>query len=278
MASFSQRHGYKPVKEAFQRENVARELRTALWNVLNLCIWDKWEDYEYGWTPTSERINGFIQRLWLNYFKADIDHLPRFHYRDSRKGAYNILKEHFLQCKWYEVFDFLEFISKDREHFICSEIRAIINSTLEQENSAYRMVGSEVCEITDKHQIEAIERALEVPVLPVRAHLNAALGMLSDKKEPDYRNSIKEAISAVEAACREIASQPKATLGDALKKVPGLHPALQRAFSSLYGYTNDADGIRHALLDESSLTRQEATFMLVACSAFIGFLYEKAGT
>jgi hypothetical protein len=51
---------------------------------------------------------------------------------------------------------------------------------------------------------------------------------------------------------------------------------LLKAFSSLYGYRNDADGIRHALLEESNLEKEDATFMLVVCSAFIGYLYEKA--
>lgn len=278
MALFSQRYGYSPAEKAFQREAVSPELRTALWNVLNLCIWERWEDYHYGWTPDSERINDLCQRLWIQYFNADVDQLPPFHYGDSRKGAYDVLKERFFRCKWHELFDFVEFLAKDKQTFISPEISKIIHDTLEHENSAYRLVGQEIVEITDKHQIQAIQRALEIPVPPVRAHLNTALAMLSDRNAPDYRNSIKESISAVEAACREIAAQPKATLGDALKKIGGLHPALQKAFSSLYGYTNDADGIRHALLDEPSLAKEDAVFMLVACSAFVGFLYERART
>jgi hypothetical protein len=152
----------------------------------------------------------------------------------------------------------------------------MLNEILERENSAYRLVGQEILEVTDTNQIAAIQKALEVPASPVRAHFSTALSLLTDRAQPDYRNSIKESISAVEAACREVASQPKATLGDALKKIPKLHPALMKAFSSLYGYTNDADGIRHALLEEPNLTKQDATFMLVACSAFVGFLYEKS--
>ena len=51
-----------------------------------------------------------------------------------------------------------------------------------------------------------------------------------------------------------------------------LHGALKRAFNILYGYTSDANGIRHALLDEANLTFDEAKFMLVSCSAFINYL------
>jgi hypothetical protein len=47
-----------------------------------------------------------------------------------------------------------------------------------------------------------------------------------------------------------------------------LVPSLKRAFDKLYGYTSDADGIRHALLEEDSVTFEQAKFMLVVCSAF----------
>ncbi len=51
---------------------------------------------------------------------------------------------------------------------------------------------------------------------------------------------------------------------------------LSRAFRQLYGYTSDANGIRHALLDESNLDFEDAKFMLVSCSAFINYLKGKA--
>src|SRR3989442_791860 len=108
MPQFSQRYGYTPAEKAFQREVVSGELRTGLWNVLNLCVWERWEPYRYGWTADSERINGLLQRFWIRHFNADVDHLPPFHYGDSRKGAYDILKEHFFGCKWFEVFNFIE--------------------------------------------------------------------------------------------------------------------------------------------------------------------------
>lgn len=55
-----------------------------------------------------------------------------------------------------------------------------------------------------------------------------------------------------------------------------LHPALKEAFNKLYGYTSNADGIRHALLEEDTLDFEDAKFMLVSCSAFINYLHPKA--
>ena len=105
--------------------------------------------------------------------------------------------------------------------------------------------------------------------------------MLSNRQSPDYANSIKESISAVEAMCQLIAGDKKATLGDALRQLDSklggtMHPALRAAFNSIYGFTSDAQGIRHALLGKSDLDVEDAMFMLVACSAFINYLVVKA--
>jgi hypothetical protein len=276
MARFSQRYGYTSAKRVFQREEVSSELRVALWNTLSLCIWDRWEVFDYGWSEQSTRINALLKRIWIHHLNADLDQLSPLHYRDSRPGTYDVLKRHFMSAKWYQVLDFVEFLVQDSDSFITNDVTRVLNQTLEKENSSYRIVAREVTEITDQNQIAAIEMGLEASPPPVKAHIATALAMLSDRTEPDFRNSIKESISAVEAACREVANLPKATLGDALKELPDIHPALQKAFSNLYGYTNDADGIRHALLSEPNLKKEDATFMLVVCSAFIGYLYEKA--
>ena len=79
---------------------------------------------------------------------------------------------------------------------------------------------------------------------------------------------------------REVTSNPKATLGDALtmlEKNGHLHPALKKGFSAIYGYTNDEGGIRHAMLDEPNITVTDAKFFLVSCSTFINYLKANIG-
>jgi hypothetical protein len=272
MSIFSQRHGYSPVEKAFQRESIDSALRTKLWNILKVAIWDRYDQRNYPYCETSKRIDLLTRRLWFNFFNRDLDRLPNLYESYGNKGAYDILKEHFAKCEWFEVYDLLEEIASDETDLIDKAIREWINNTLEQHNAAYRFVGTEIAEITDKNEIEAIEAAVQHADSPVRVHIDAALRMLSDKETPDYRNSVKESISAVEAACRLVSGNASATLGDALKRVQNLHPAMSRAFSQLYGYTNDASGIRHSLIDESSITYADAKFMLVACSAFVSYL------
>lgn len=114
----------------------------------------------------------------------------------------------------------------------------------------------------------------------VTAHLQSALAKLGDRRSPDYRNCIKESISAVEAMCQLITAEPGATLGSALKRLKAhgveVHPALEKAWLALYGYTGDKGGIRHAMLDEPALTVADARYLLVSCSAFVSYLIELA--
>lgn len=272
MPTFSQRHGYSSLESAFQRESIDSALRTKLWNILKVTIWDHYDSRNRSYDDLTKRIDYLVQRLWFNYFNRDLDGLPDFYEPYGKKGAYDVLKNYFTSCQWFEIYDLLETIANDQSELLSDEAHKWINKTLEEHNAAYRFVGTEIAEITDKNEIQAIEAALATAGSPVRTHLDAALRMLSDKEAPDYRNSVKESISAVEAACRLVTGNTSATLGDALKRVQSLHPAMSKAFSSLYGYTNDASGIRHSLTDEATITYEDAKFMLVTCSAFVSYL------
>jgi hypothetical protein len=181
--------------------------------------------------------------------------------------------------EWYEVYDFLEFLAKRYPNkTYCRMFTHNCNEILERELSAYRFNGKILAPITSEEEIAEVEKALSVSH-KFTPHLDRALALLADKKAPDYRNSIKESISAVEAICKLITGSPKVTLGDALRqlenKLGTLHPALRNAFNNLYGYTSDAEGIRHGMLGESELDIEDAKFMLIACSAFINYLVAK---
>ena len=153
-----------------------------------------------------------------------------------------------------------------------------IEAPLGSENAVYTIVDGKVAPITDDMEIEAIEEALANSKDNIRVHLSEALKLFSDKEHPDYRNSIKEFISAVEALCRELTGED--TLGKALKKLEDkgivIQSQLKEAFIKLYAYTNQPDtGIRHSLMDDDATyhpSYNEAYFMLVACSAFVNYL------
>ncbi len=74
----------------------------------------------------------------------------------------------------------------------------------------------------------------------------------------------------MESATSALSGSTKPQLKDGLRVLEErghLHPALRVAFDKMYAWTSDEDGVRHALMEESSLDFADAQFMLVACSA-----------
>ena len=268
---FSQRKGLVPVRKAIQKGSIDIELRNLLWSCVS-GIFDLWEPHSYGWTPNSNEINLLIRRYWVGYFKWPSDTQPGF------EGATRELRAQFFKFEWNQLLDFIEFTAKNLET-MGDVFCAHVNHYLEQESSAYRFVDSEIVEITDDNEIASIEEGIKSGSEATQEHLRTALALLSDRKKPDYRNSVKESISAVEASCRKLSGNEKATLGDALKLMSTdtpLHGAFKNALLNLYGFTSDAHGIRHSLQDETTISYSDAKFMLVACSAFCGYLLGKA--
>ena len=196
-------------------------------------------------------------------------------------GVMKFIKEWFFNSQWYEKYDFIEFLSKIDYRVLHIGFIQKCNNALKKEMSGYRIVDESIVQITSEEEIIEIEEAVRVSSKwePVNTHLKTAIEYFSNRKNPDYRNSIKEAISAVESLCVIITGDQKATLGQALAKIEKkfqIHGALKKAFSTLYGYTSDSGGIRHSLLtDDITVSFEEAKFMLVSCSAFINYLKVK---
>lgn len=172
-----------------------------------------------------------------------------------------------------------EYYNVYSKRYISESIFESANKCFEKEYVGYRFVDGIIVPISDKHEIETIQEALSTEYQPVYDHISKANQLLADREHPDFENSIKESISAVEAVC-EILTEAKgsdATLGKMLKKLEDngvvIHGALKSAFITLYGYTSDANGIRHAGdIGGPSSTFEEAKFMLVVCCAFINYL------
>ena len=147
---------------------------------------------------------------------------------------------------------------------------------LERELSGYRFVSGRLTDITSSQELEMLETALaESRFAGVDTHLQQALDLYAKRDNPDYRNSIKESISAVEQMAKIVSGKPKATLSEALKEVEkkgSLHKALKDGFIKLYGYTSAAGGIRHAIMDEPKLTAADARYFLLSCTSFINYL------
>jgi len=258
--TFSQRHGLTPIKSIFQVDSMDEPLRNLLWNYCD----------DHFFMINRNYNESIIKTVWTQFLKRmnPCDYkLSYIEYRNS-----------FRMGPWYHVYDFIEFLVMIKENVYSKKtIKADINRILESEMSGYRFVGDILVPITTQEEIQSIDEARSSDISSF--HIDTALKYLSDRKTPDYRNSIKESISAVEAICRKITSE--STLGAALNKIESRYGYLNGQFKTglekLYAYTNSPDtGIRHALLGDENLKFEDAKFMLVICSAFINYITEKS--
>ena len=278
MATFSQRAGLVPMQKIVQLRAIDGDLRNALWNVIAVGVFERYKPNDYRFESETSRIGDLLDRIFLGLYKMAIDRLPV--YREAQYGqtiAREYLRHIVMNGEWNQVYDLIDFISKEIHSKYRPGVVEAFNFAFERENAAYRIVDKELVEITEKIEIEAIESAISSGSRDSKMHLERALQLLSDRKAPDYRNSIKESISAVESVCKAIIGNPGATLGDALKllkKSKTVHGQFEQALIKLYAYTNDAGGIRHALTESSvEVSSADARLMLVTCSGFCSYLW-----
>lgn len=281
---FSERYGYTKPSDVIVREQITPALQNAICSCYDRLV----ELFSTVSTYPEDDYIELEKYLWINVLN---ERAANF----SNGRRYTIVSTNYIENKsheWYEKLDLVEVTlqylrSYDRKdgfwgrNGICDKFINLLNSEFERLHFAYRIVNDDIVEIDSKEEVEAIEEALSNSSSTIRTHLSRALELYAQRPEGDYRNSIKESISAVEVYCREKTGEN--TLGKALNKLEQggliIPSVLKQAFDKLYAYTNQPDsGIRHALMDDSGAytpKAEEALFMLVSCSAFINYLVKK---
>ncbi len=252
---FSVRQGVKQPKP-IQLESMDEDLHNGLWNAFDGCFPLRIR------TRSSSSLRSIQGCIWTGFLKRPAD--------EYNKQSLTLIKNIFLRDSWNEVFDLIEFVIRFkfpvRENFI-----ARCNAVLKEENSAYKIVGELVTEITSQEEIESIETAMETPFAGANEHIRKALSLLSRRENPDYANSIKESISAVESIAQEITGKEKSL--NALTQELNLPPTFKTGLDALYNWTSQEGGIRHGASSESlNPDPKTARFMLIICSAFVHYI------
>jgi AbiJ N-terminal domain 4 len=267
--TFSDRIGITKPRTVLQTDSIDTDLRNGLWQT---CI-------EFHLRKSKElysqdhNFKSLMRYIYVDFFKRTSDLIPPNHDHNIRDT-----KKWFFSANWYDVYNFVEFLLAHSGNDMFGNR---VTFFLEREKSGYRILDGHFVPITDPAELASVSDAMSASdrFAGAREHMQTAVRLFSQKPDPDYRNSIKEAISAVESVARLVTGNPKATLGDALKTIGErmpIHPALREAMSKLYGYASDEGGIRHASLEESNIDEAEAKFMIVACSAFVNFCVQRS--
>ena len=257
---FSDRMGITQPPTSLQIGSINDPLRNSIWNLL-LWVLNDWDS-----------LRKAVTLIAREFLKVPLDKVPLYVSMEHRTREW--LRTVYFNFEWYEVYNLLEFIAENSERinreWNPARLAYAANLILTREMSGYRLIEGTLAPISSEAEVEAIEEAVGKAdthgIAGVRTHLVASVKLLGQKPQPDYRNSIKEAISAVESAVKYITGTTGGGLDAALKelskRVP-VHAALADGLRKLYGYTSDADGIRHAILEEPNVGFDEAKFMLI---------------
>ncbi|MBT1671827.1 AbiJ-NTD4 domain-containing protein [Curtobacterium flaccumfaciens] len=272
--SFAERMGFTSPRSLPQTGALDAETRIELWNIVYLSR-GLTQHKDMGYDVDT----AITAAIWAWYFKNARDEQPGDH------EVWGRVKTIITDGEWFEALDCIEAYGKYLHRFsnqytyeVPDAFDGLLNATLEQYLVGYRLVGRELVPLGDDVSAAAVTDALDLTakLAGARNHLIRATELLADRQTPDYPNAIKEAISAVESVVATVTGQ--GTLGAGLKKLKAagieLHPALESAWSKMYGWTSDAQGIRHAAIDETDADQSLAKYMLVACSAFVSYVIE----
>lgn len=269
-ARFSERNKFVEPRNVFQLDDIDEGLRNRLWNTIQNYYFDTVE-VSYG---QIQQYNDTV------FFKRLYDEFLKSHQSvDKNLQSHNqYIKELYFSFVWYEIYDFIEFVSEIYPNeALNNNFRTQVNEVLENEMSGYRFVDGYIAPIIDKIEIEEIEEALASKIAGAKIHFKNSLMSLSDKENPDYINSIKESISAVESTVNTLSGKTNVALNRCLNNLPyDIDNIFKQAIVKMYSWTSSSDGIRHGITkDEIKSSFAEAKYMLVICSAFVNYLIEK---
>lgn len=280
---FSDRRKINPLNTDIQIDSLDKRTRNKLSNLIkNWCDIIRKREYEVS----------FFENLLNNAYGEFVTDSMKYGFEyDYSKSFEKYICRTILTGDYSEVLTLIEYIAKsvssifeeiykrDPHYFYGQRTNCTdeLNDLFKEEFVGYRMVDGEITPITDEVELNVVETSLDIGFEGCRAHIKKGLSLLSNRDNPDYKNSIKESISAVESICQIICKDDKATLGKTLNQLEAngikLHKSLKEAFSKLYGYASDEGGIRHAEgMFESDVSFEEAKYFLVSCCAFVNYL------
>ena len=277
--SFSQRHGYEGLPEPMRLEELSDELRREVWNTMRIELLDLGTYNPLGrriFNPDGER---YVERALGRYLKV-----PESRVNTDFDGVLEAFELKIMEEGFNRVLDLLEIWLNDPlgRQQVAIQIANIFKDCVAPYRLNLNDKPMHFFPITSEEQGNAVQHSLETLVDHRRdgasTHLRQAVEHINARQ---FSDSVADSILAVESVARTIDPDANRTLTPALNALErdGIlrHSALKQAFVKLYGYTNDQEGIRHALINSDSpdVDMHEAIFMFGVCASFAAYLSAK---
>ncbi|MEM8579095.1 MAG: hypothetical protein AAGF60_14695 [Pseudomonadota bacterium] len=202
---FSERIGLTKPRKQLALEEVPQSLKDGLWDVISSTFFFSTSTFDIvgRWDGNDPHFEDLTYFIWFNFLREATENREREGERIKRQ-----LRQRFQQGDFKFVYDFVEFLGRLDERdigrrYTVPTFREICNHIFEREMSSLRFVGSLLVPISNEHELSTVDVVMENSEFQeVAAHIRRAAELLGARPTPDYRNSIKESISAVESAVR----------------------------------------------------------------------------
>lgn len=184
------------------------------------------------------------------------------------------VQELLSKADWYQVYDLIEIIvdtlSKSSNYDKTEEFCAKINEAFRRKGVAWQLVNGRIQirgeESFEKSLSEAVAAAAETKRPVSQNEFHSALQDLSKRPHPDITGAIRHGMAALECVARDITGDVNATLGEIIKRNPGLVPSpLDKSLEKIWGYASDK--ARH--IREGDIIEIEEAELLVGLAGSI---------
>jgi hypothetical protein len=267
---FSKRHRYSAAREISIREAAPENLRYFTVQTAK----------DLNWGPSS------LRPIVCRVLRVSPDPGNSSEYPNVDDEVNRLVSE----CEWFKVYDIIEALygamakqdaitrkTAPRFAHTASKFAEEVNDFFIEEGIGWQLIdGQIVTRGTEAFEsvVNTATAALEATRRPTAAkHLHEALQDLSRRPEADLPGSVYHAMGCLECVARDLTGDSKATLGEALKRYPGMLPKpLDMALSQIWGYaSNEA---RH-VQEGRETNREEAELLVGLAAALSTYLIRK---
>ncbi len=249
--------------------------------------------YLIDWTIVARELHRIGRLSVVEYVRSNVASLKQA--RTDAEAALEILG-------WEKVYDFCErlygYLPQEIGHedsygnYIVAvsrgDIQTYIATELQrlflEEDLAYEFTEGAVRRRGRKHTVELATKSQVVLGDPrlsgARKHFDKSLQFFRHPTHPDYENSVKEAVCAVEAAGKALFPMAKAsTLGDLVKWLGStaevsVPKAICQTITGVYAFRSGGDGVGHGGANGGKATLEVTEYLLAVCASQIIYLVD----
>ncbi len=272
---FSDRNHLKSDSTEIQSTSIDIKLRTSIWNVFLSRLFSRCIINSYGEITQEYYI---FPALWRGFFKLPMDDFER--QMSDRKAWY---RDYLETVDWHKIYDLIEFIAAKLVPAESEGFCAEINEALQNNNSAFRLVGNYILAAPQENSLKSMESAILSAELfgldALGKHLLDAVRNL----RPQSLNPL-ESVRAVVQASQSLLLQINTQTSPEIKCLiswfefhfPEIPTIFYNGAASLLKNNGEYLNSTLGTLDAKLITAADAEFIFTQCAAFFDYLLQKS--